>query len=326
MERSSEAIFLALRQTLLASIQQVVPRGARVALVGYPRHTNVGDSAIWLGERRLFRQIGAKMVYFAELDYYSRDMMRRALGDGIVVIHGGGNIGDLWPNQEAFRERVMADFPDNAIVQMPQSIHFDDAANVARVRAAVAGHPRFTLFVRDRNSFTVARDRLGLDPILAPDMAFMLWPLKRVGHAAEPYIVQSRTDKERASDKPLADSFDWIYPPDKAERWMDRHLPEAHHLMRLGGFGVSAYGAWLDRLSGLRLRRGLRLLSRGEITISDRLHGVLLSLLAGIPVIALDNRIGKISALLETWLQDFPGLQIPPTVEEAMRIATGMRA
>jgi len=252
--------------------------------------------------------------------------MRRALGDGTVVIHGGGNIGDLWPDQEAFRERVMADFAESAIVQMPQSIHFDDAANVARVKSAFARHPRFTLFVRDRGSLAVARDCLELDPILAPDMAFALWPLRRVGRAVTPYVVQCRTDKERSSYEPVINSFDWVHPPDKAEKWMDDHLREARHLMRLGGFGVSAYGAWLDRLCSLRVRRGLRLLSRGEVVISDRLHGVLLSVLAGIPVVALDNRIGKIRALLDTWLCDFPGLQIPPTAEEAIRIAKRMRA
>ncbi|WP_276524270.1 polysaccharide pyruvyl transferase family protein, partial [Enterobacter hormaechei] len=43
-----------------------------------------------------------------------------------------------------------------------------------------------------------------------------------------------------------------------------------------------------------RVERGLRLLSRGERIVTDRLHGHILSLLLGIPHVVLDNDYGKL--------------------------------
>jgi len=323
--KSMGAILRAIQETLIASLARAIPRGSRVALIDYPRHTNVGDSAIWLGERKLLHHIGARVVYLADMSQYDSGRMRSLLGDGIVLIHGGGNFGDLWPSHQAFRERVLADFPDNTILQLPQSIHFDDQANAARVKKAIARHRRFTLFVRDRQSLAIARDRLGIEALLAPDSAFGLWPLQRIGRPNRSHVIQRRTDKELASSDPVADSFDWLTPPGRIESKMDKQIPNARRLMRYGPLGAAMYGAWLDRLALLRVRRGLRLLSRGEVVITDRLHGALLSLLADIPVVALDNRTGKISAVLQTWLDGAPGLALANTVSEAVRLAEQMR-
>jgi pyruvyl transferase EpsO len=70
-------------------------------------------------------------------------------------------------------------------------------------------------------------------------------------------------------------------------------------------------------LCALRVRRGLNLLSEGEVVVSDRLHGVILGLLAGIPVVAIDNRIGKLSAFIRTWLLDCSGVVLAADLDEA---------
>ena len=320
-QRSQAEIFEKLQRMLLTSIECAVPRGSRVALVDYSRSTNVGDNAIWLGQRKVLHELGTKIVYVSEPGYYNRNKMRRALGDGIVVMQGGGNFGDIWPKGQLFRERVIGDFPENAIVQMPQSIHFNEATTATHVRSVLARHPKFTLFVRDARSLAIARDRLGIDATLAPDTAFALWPLPRMGHAVAPYVVQCRSDRERSPYEPLSSSFDWLTPPDQVEKWMAKQVGHPYGLRRTGQLGVSVCGMWLDQLAHLRLRRGLRLLSRGEVLITDRLHGALIGLLASIPVVAFDDRNGKVRALLETWLRDHPSLRLSSTLEEAIKAA-----
>ena len=111
------------------------PGGTRVALVNFPNHANAGDSAIWLGALASLRRMQVHVAYRASWATYEPTALRRALGDGVVLLQGGGNFGDLYPaNQQATRERVLADLADVRTIQLPQSLHFDDPANLERMR------------------------------------------------------------------------------------------------------------------------------------------------------------------------------------------------
>src|SRR5512141_721889 len=79
-----------------------------VALLDFPSHSNVGDSAIWLGERALLRSIGAPVRYCADLESFDPEACRAAHPEGgAILLHGGGNLGDVWPRHQEFRERVI---------------------------------------------------------------------------------------------------------------------------------------------------------------------------------------------------------------------------
>jgi hypothetical protein len=59
---------------------------------------------------------------------------------------------------------------------------------------------------------------------------------------------------------------------------------------------------WLwDQLAEDRTLRGLRMLSRGQVVVTNRLHAHLLCLLAGIPHVVCDTANGKIFAYRDTW-------------------------
>jgi exopolysaccharide biosynthesis predicted pyruvyltransferase EpsI len=52
--------------------------------------------------------------------------------------------------------------------------------------------------------------------------------------------------------------------------------------------------------------RGSRLLSRGRVIITDRLHGHILGLLLGIPQVLVGDRYGKVKSFYESWTRDCP--------------------
>lgn len=54
----------------------------------------------------------------------------------------------------------------------------------------------------------------------------------------------------------------------------------------------------------------IREFSNYELLITDRLHGVIFSMLAGIPCIALENSNYKIKGLIETWLSQYPNIKL----------------
>ena len=286
---------------------------APFALLDYPDHPNVGDSAIWLGSTAYFRDHrGREPRYVASTRAFSETALRRSLPDGPIFVHGGGNFGDLWPRHQEFREHLLERFPDREIIQLPQSIHFDDPGRAAETARAIARHGNFRLFVRDRPSYDFATAHFDCRTTLCPDMALFIGPLARTRPVVDVFHLR-RTDKERAVEEAAAETghtfrvADWLVE--------DRFSLEAARLSRVlrqlagGPRGrLALRSASYAAAAVARVRRGCRLLSSGRVVITDRLHAHILCLLLGIPHAVLDNSYGKLGRFLDAWTGDAAGV------------------
>jgi exopolysaccharide biosynthesis predicted pyruvyltransferase EpsI len=278
------------------------------ALLDYPLHANVGDNAIWLGEQRVLRTLRARVVYTADQSAYDRGRLAdRLAGAGTILLHGGGNLGDLWPEHQRFREEVIAAFPDYPIIQLPQSICFRDPAALRRAKEVFDRHPNLTLLVRDQRSFEIARNAFRARSILCPDMALALGELERSGAPHFDVLALCRSDHESAGKAPPAGPKRW-----KFEDWVTapwefrggvwralRRLNRCHQMLGRWCSGLSNH--YYELLARERLEHGRRLLSLGRVVVTDRLHGHVLSLLMGVPHVIMDDRYGKIRSFYETW-------------------------
>jgi exopolysaccharide biosynthesis predicted pyruvyltransferase EpsI len=317
VETANRGLIAELRQRVLEAIGDTVgPRGPCV-VIDYPRHLNVGDQAIWLGERSALRALGIAVTMACERADYAPARLRRSVGDGVVALHGGGNFGDLYPTHHALRERVLADFRGTPLVQLAQSISFADANVLDRTRRLVAEHGDVTLIVRDRASEAFARATFEARIVLAPDSAFALGALPPPAQpASEPVAYLARTDRETAHAPPEGHvTFDWLAQPTALRERLALVMKEARltaatgrrasgrRALRLGGPAVlrsfDDYAAW-------SVRRGTRLLSQGRVIVTDRLHGHILCTLMSVPHIVLDSSDGKIRNFWETWTSGSP--------------------
>ena len=318
------------------ALSEVIPAGEPCALLDHPDHPNVGDSAIWLGERLFLRRNGNRVVYSCSTKTYDEARLRAALPRGTVLIHGGGNFGTLWPQHHDLRERLLATLHDYRLVQLPQSIHFDAADALRRTAALIGAHPAFTLLVRDHAALQIGREHLGAHTLLCPDSALLLaGTLQRTASDVD-CLVLARTDKERAfagieaafqgSGISVA-ALDWLDEPrGTLHRIRDRLTPRARHpWASSAGFQWPMLMLW-DQLAQQRTQRGCRLLSRGRIVVTDRLHAHILCTLLGIPHIVLDNNCGKLSGFIRCWTAGHPLCHLADSVAEATRIAHSLLA
>jgi exopolysaccharide biosynthesis predicted pyruvyltransferase EpsI len=322
-----------LHDELDRALAAVVPRRARVALINYPNHHNVGDPALYLGTLRALRRLGARVVYACEHGTYARATLGAKVRSGIdaILINGGGNLGDQYEQQDG-RERVLTDFPEVPTVQLSQSIWFADAGRRDRFGEIVAGHRDLTLMLRDEASMAVAREHFTTRLVLAPDMAFGLGPLARPAAPVAPIAWLRRVDREAAgatdaAPDALADPFDWVTAtPDEAVGGAIGRVVLRTNA-RLRAAVASRPYLWrplwwtFQPLAAHRLDYGLRLLARGQVVVSDRLHGVILPLLMGIPAVAVDNSNGKVASFIATWLADEPSVRLASSHREALEIA-----
>jgi pyruvyl transferase EpsO len=231
-----------------------------------------------------------------------------------IFLHGGGNFGDIYPRHQTFRESLLRDTIGRPVVQMPQSIHYDDAAAISETAAAIAAHGAFTLLMRDHESRELAERHFDCTVRMCPDMAFALGEIARPVAPERDVLLLLRGDKERVAGTLPALPAGW-----SVSDWMDE--PEDTYPAALNTARKLALRslnpldlrreprriAYFDALAQRRIDRGVHLLSTARFVITDRLHAHILCTLCGIPHAFLDNYYGKIrrfSAAFDTVWSD----------------------
>ena len=322
---ADEELIWAQQNRIVESIRPLLPQDGNVALLDFPDHGNVGDSAIWLGEVACLQSLGlARPCYTCDQSTYSRERLRCRLGQGTILLSGGGNFGDLWEQNQTFRERVILDFPGNPIIQLPQSICFQDGTALKRAQQRLNSHSRLTLLLRNRQSLDFARNEFRAPSLLCPDMAFCLGPLHRPAAVTDRIVLLARMDKESATPtwpaSPGIERLDWLDETQmkSLNGYLWYWIKNRPRVKRLIPWLVS----WMqNRIAHARLNRGCRLLARGSAVISDRLHVHILCLLLGVKHFVLDNSYGKVRSYYETWTSASRVAHWCESAEEAAALA-----
>ena len=223
MSEGRDALVRELREALLTGLRPFVAAGGAYALIDFPNHSNVGDSAIWLGELELFKQLtGRRPTYVC--DFRNCDWDALAAIDGPIFIHGGGNFGDIYPAHQAFREEVLRRFPGRRVIQLPQSLHYAHPDGLRRTADSIRSHGNFVLCVRDENSRSIA-EAFDCRTLLLPDSAFFL-NLARRGRSTHEVVYLHRTDSERVEEGVSLPAgwaeVDWLEEPKRPTRRHER--------------------------------------------------------------------------------------------------------
>ena len=287
----------------------LIPEGVPVALFDFPNHSNVGDSAIWLGEIQYLQVVlGVKIITVDDLALLKRPLPKLPVS-AIILLHGGGNFGDLYPRHQALRERVIKHYQYHRIIQLPQSIHFQDQTQKILCQQVLNGHGDFHLLVRDHDSLAQAEQLHDGFNYLCPDMALCLGSLPRNVPVTQAIIGLLRTDKEKVIDENVTEqamdnflSVDWIGEPYSQVKRFTGYVDRLHAKYP-NGLNLLSYlkRPLYHRLAKERLTRGCKLLSSGKVIITDRLHAHILCCLLGIPHVVLDNSYRKIGNFRDVW-------------------------
>lgn len=303
---------------LYEALAHLLEKEKKVALLDFPNHNNVGDNAIWLGEKTALKKMGIKVVYQCDIYSYSEKALRKCLaGRGVVLMHGGGNLGTIWPEHQRFREATLATLKDYRIIQLPQSVFFSDQTSKKRFGDIARSHPDYHVLLRDEKSFQILNE-LKLNVKLCPDMALALGLIPTRGKPIVDVVWLSRTDHEssKKGEQILPDvsteKLDWLVGEPgvfyskylakitvRIRRFVQKTYQNSSFL-RNHLWNVNA--AFFDLLAWSRFKRGVRILSRGKVVVTDRLHGHIISTLIGKPQVLLDNHYRKIGNYMDCFV------------------------
>lgn len=309
----------------------------RICIIDPPDHPNVGDNAIFLGELAFLRRNfpHARIDFFDTTNY--TPACDRFINDStIILLHGGGNFGEIWPRHHATRMQILKRFPGKPIVQFPQSISFATQQGVDATAGAIERQGHLTLLVRDRNSQAFAEKHFPCTTILCPDMAFALGDLAREP-ASTDFLCLLRKDKEVVMDhskllQALAELggslevADWIQAPDSRLGQRDKALGRTWRRFPWTIGLTRSFALRLrERYARERLAFGLGLLSRGSMVVTDRLHAHVLCCLLGVRHLLFDSVDGKISALYEAWTKGTTNARLVGSVDQVAGLVHELR-
>lgn len=304
--------------TLTAQKLDYLYRGVdHVIFTDFPDYPNVGDSAIALGNLTYWQQAGVGVESVYALTTLAPSTYRSTTS---VVINGGGNLGGLYPPISSHRytlaERLQ---PETLLIQASQSVDFVSEVDRMWFTKSMAARPNMRIAVRDANSLKTVGPVQG-ETLLCPDSAHMLGAIASPPPAQTALFLARRDDESAVGGGWTGlETVDW--PTDfrgpAAMSWLRwrlwRFMPRWKAVLN------NTPAKW-QRLATRRLERGLNILSRGEIVVTDRLHAMLLALHMGREVVAIDNANRKLSNYAETWFGNAqPALSFVKSVDDAQR-------
>ncbi|MCC5952198.1 MAG: polysaccharide pyruvyl transferase family protein [Acidimicrobiia bacterium] len=170
-------------------------------------------------------------------------------------------------------------------------------------------------------------------------MAFALGPLERPTPPTTDVVWLSRSDGEALHPPPTdalgtAEVVDWLEPLPGEDPWPAgaRRAYECNAvLLARMRRGEPATGRWwrpaartFGPLAEAWLHRGLRVLSRGKVVVTDRLHAHVVALAAGIPSVVLDNSYGKVHGVVAASTAASPLTHRAETAEDAWEQAAAL--
>lgn len=280
-----------------------------------PDYGNLGDHAIAVGEHYFFQKnfgIDIEEVPINRFDENISIVMEHIKPEDIVLVTGGGFLGSLWEQGEFQARKVVSLFPDNPVLILPQTLYWEAShewdIEKARTRQAYENHKKLVLCARDVETYRIMIEAYPKSEVIAaPDMV--------LAYGWEEFINRD-TEREGAL---------LCLKTDKESVLTNRDWEELREIALEACGTASVCSTNLDEMISEKrrdvfLRMKLDEFSRARLVITDRLHGLLFSVITGTPCVAMNNCNHKLRATFE-WVKHIPNLRFADSIDKVKHLA-----
>lgn len=203
-----------------------------------------------------------------------------------ILLHGGGNFGDLWRGYNDYRNFLMTIFPDNQMIVFPHTVNYKNMSLVPYDYEFFKAKKNLTVMTRCYESYNFTQTWFPLmKSMYVPDMAFVLGDIKPMHEPVYDILVIRRNDKEGSvNQNEWAQLF--------AREFEDKYT----YLIRDWIDYDDAVFKKNDYLKFINDRKIIvnKIISEARLVIADRLHASIISVLMGKPHIMINDKFKKV--------------------------------
>ncbi|KAB7789553.1 polysaccharide pyruvyl transferase family protein [Bifidobacterium leontopitheci] len=283
-----------------------------------PEHCNIGDHAIAYAERRLLADSDRPLLEFGgNMARVLKCIREFVTPDDVIFLHGGGNMGTLYQNEEQYRCDIISMLPHNKIILFPQTISYDDTPHsqqyLRHTKSVYGRHKDLHLVAREAVSYDRMREYYPKNDVrLTPDIVLSL--TDQATAASEDrhgILLCMRGDVEKTT---TASAQSTIEAAAKATgehvAYTDTTIPDKYMPI----YKERGEELVLGKFDEFR---------KAKLVVTDRLHGMIFSAVTGTPCIAMNNSTGKVGFEYQ-WLKDFPYIAFAENADEAVELIPQM--
>lgn len=288
-------INIILVKNLLVYILSIVNK--KYILLDTPTHGNLGDHAITIAEEDFISKldIGFSELVADKIDNHEKIYSKITPSDKIILIHGGGFIGDIWKNEEERLKRILSSFYRNKIIIFPQTVSFKvntekEQAFFNESKKIYSSHKNLELFVRERQSYNFMKNNMpNVKVEMVPDIVISFSPDIRPA-VRKGIVLCFRKDREKLLTNSQINEVNQILK--KKYEFAD---------MRITDTVINKMIQPKDRQKEVYDK--LKEFASAELVVTDRLHGMIFAAITNTPCIAFGNTSGKVKGVYE-WIKD----------------------
>lgn len=271
-------------------------------------HGNMGDQAIGYAER-LFSKENLKnydVISTTEYEYKNcKKYIQKLINtNDIIVLRGGGSIGNQYISHEESRRDIINSFPNNKIISFPQTMFFSDDENgkkeLEKTIDIYSKHKDLTIIAREEKTY---KDMCKVfnhnNVILTPDIVLYL----------------NKVDNTIKRDGVLFCFRDDIECALKEENkeFIKEEVLKIYNKVNFTDMEIHKSVQINERET--ELNKKFNQFRKAELVITDRLHGMVFATITGTPCIALSNYNHKVKGTYE-WIKHLGYIKFVEDVKE----------
>lgn len=146
----------------------------KIVLIGIPEYDNLGDVAIGISEQffiNKYKNANIDLLVITENNFFKYFKNIKAIinNNDVLMIQGGGNFGNQYPDQERLRKKVINNFK-NRIVLLPSTFYLKDFEKNIIPYSKYYSRDNITIIAREKYSYTILKKYFKSDLLLTPDI------------------------------------------------------------------------------------------------------------------------------------------------------------
>lgn len=279
-----------------------------IYLIGTEDFGNIGDHQIAQSILSFLKQeYPRNTIKEISATFYPRfrEALIKSIQPGaLIILPGGGNLGDVYPATEDLRQDVIKTWRNNTKIVFPQTINFTNTEKgstyLKKAKEIYTSDNNVILITREDISFSLAKKYFTCESMLIPDI--VLSNCRQTTDARGDYILfVLRSDQEKVV------SIDLSNLPALKERPARRldHQQNSHITLERRAQTVE----WV-----------FEQYQKASLVITDRLHGMIFSAITGTPCVAFSSYDHKIPGTYK-WLTTIPYIRFVESRDDANKAA-----